>query len=63
MPPSQQQSHILANEQLSAEVFRLTVHAPEIAAAAAPGQFVMVQVSGSLDPLLRRPFSIHSRGA
>ncbi len=56
-------SRILANDRLTAEVFRLTVYAPEIAAAAAPGQFVMVQVSGSLDPLLRRPFSIHSRGA
>uniref|UniRef100_UPI0040576556 dihydroorotate dehydrogenase electron transfer subunit n=1 Tax=Candidatus Electronema sp. TaxID=2698783 RepID=UPI0040576556 len=63
MPPFQQHSRILANEPLTADVFRLTVHAPEIAAAAAPGQFVMVQVSGSLDPLLRRPFSIHSRGA
>jgi dihydroorotate dehydrogenase electron transfer subunit len=63
MPPSQQQNRILVNEPLTAEVFRLTAHAPEIAAAAAPGQFVMVQVSGSLDPLLRRPFSIHSRSA
>jgi dihydroorotate dehydrogenase electron transfer subunit len=63
MPPSQQQSRILANEPLTADVFRLTVHAPEIVAAAAPGQFVMVQVSSSLDPLLQRPFSIHSRGA
>jgi len=63
MPPSQQQSRILANEQLTADVFRLTVHAPEITAAAAPGQFVMVRAAESLDPLLRRPFSIHSRGA
>lgn len=61
--PTSQLSRILANEPLTAEVFRLTVHAPEIAAAASPGQFVMVQVSSSLDPLLRRPFSIHSRGA
>jgi dihydroorotate dehydrogenase electron transfer subunit len=56
-------SPILANEQLTTDVFRLTVHAPEIAAAAAPGQFVMVRAADSLDPLLRRPFSIHSRGA
>lgn len=30
----------------------------EIAAEAAPGQFVMIQVSHDLNPLLRRPFSI-----
>ncbi|WP_417915495.1 dihydroorotate dehydrogenase electron transfer subunit [Candidatus Electronema sp. JM] len=63
MLPLQQQSRILANDRLTADVFRLTIHAPEIAAAASPGQFVMVQVSSSLDPLLRRPFSIHSRSA
>jgi dihydroorotate dehydrogenase electron transfer subunit len=33
--------------------------APRIAAAAQPGQFVMVRVGEGLDPLLRRPFSIH----
>src|SRR5205823_1504813 len=32
--------------------------APEIAAAAAPGQFVMVKTSRAHDPLLRRPFSV-----
>ncbi len=63
MPLSQQQNSILVNEQLTADIFRLTVHAPEIAAAALPGQFVMVRAADSLDPLLRRPFSIHSRGA
>ncbi|MGR0482129.1 MAG: dihydroorotate dehydrogenase electron transfer subunit [Candidatus Electronema sp. V4] len=61
--PTSQLSRILANDRLTADVFRLTIHAPEIAAAASPGQFVMVQVSSSLDPLLRRPFSIHSRSA
>ncbi|XOF35382.1 MAG: dihydroorotate dehydrogenase electron transfer subunit [Candidatus Electrothrix sp. YB6] len=30
-----------------------------MAAAALPGQFVMVRVTDSLDPLLRRPLSIH----
>ena len=59
----QQQNRIRANDCLSTDVFRLTVHAPEIAAVAAPGQFVMVRAAESLDPLLRRPFSIHSRGA
>ena len=37
---------------------RLALAAPEIAAAARPGQFVMVKPSRGMDPLLRRPFSI-----
>src|SRR4029079_13179401 len=32
--------------------------APEIAAAASPGQFVMVKAAAGRDPLLRRPFSL-----
>lgn len=63
MPPFQQQCRIIANDRLTADVFRLTAHAPQIAEAAVPGQFVMVRAAESLDPLLRRPFSIHSRGA
>jgi len=39
-------------------VFRLTLHAPEIASGATPGQFVMVGVSSASDPLLKRPYSI-----
>jgi dihydroorotate dehydrogenase electron transfer subunit len=52
---------IVANKQLSTDIYRMTIEAPEIARAARPGQFLMVQVNG-LDPLLRRPFSIHQRG-
>ncbi len=36
---------------------RLVLHAPEIAGAALPGQFVMVE-SGAKDSLLRRPFGV-----
>ena len=36
----------------------LSLAAPEIAALAQPGQFVMVKPSRGTDPLLRRPFSI-----
>ncbi|MFQ6109340.1 MAG: dihydroorotate dehydrogenase electron transfer subunit, partial [Candidatus Aminicenantales bacterium] len=34
---------------------------PAVASEALPGQFVMVRVADQLDPLLRRPFSIHSK--
>ncbi len=40
--------------------YRLVLKAPETAAAALPGQFVMLRVSENLDPLLARPFGISS---
>ncbi|MCI5151214.1 MAG: hypothetical protein D3916_17830 [Candidatus Electrothrix sp. MAN1_4] len=59
MSEFQQKCSILAKERLAPDVFRLTLHAQEIAAHAQPGEFVMVRVSQGLDPLLRRPLSIH----
>ena len=41
--------------------FLLTLKSPNIAREAKPGQFVMVKVNSLHYPLLRRPFSIHSR--
>src|SRR5215207_7586985 len=49
---------VIANRRLSADYNVLSLAAPEIAAAARPGQFVMIKTSGGQDPLLRRPFSI-----
>jgi dihydroorotate dehydrogenase electron transfer subunit len=40
--------------------YRLVLKAPEAAAVAVPGQFVMLRVTGNLDPLLARPFGISS---
>ena len=59
MPEFQEKSIIVTREQLTADVVRLTLHCPRIAAAAKPGQFVMIRAGETLDPLLRRPFSIH----
>jgi dihydroorotate dehydrogenase electron transfer subunit len=43
------------------DTYRLfTLESPDIAGAAAPGQFIMVRVSSGTQPLLRRPFSIHA---
>jgi dihydroorotate dehydrogenase electron transfer subunit len=56
----QSKAEVLRSEQLTRDVFRLTLFAPEIAKAARPGQFVMLRVTDAgLDPLLRRPFSIY----
>ena len=49
---------VIANARLSDDYSVLSLAAPEIAAAAQPGQFVMVKTSRGHDPLLRRPFSI-----
>ena len=49
---------VTANRRLSADYNVIALAAPAIAAAAAPGQFVMVKLGSGHDPLLRRPFSI-----
>jgi len=52
---------VIANRRLSADYNVLEFEAPEIAAAARPGQFVMIKTSSGIEstaPLLRRPFSI-----
>ena len=49
---------VTANRRLSGDYNVLALAAPAIAAAAAPGQFVMVKLGSSHDPLLRRPFSV-----
>jgi len=59
MTPVQEEAVICRMEQLTADIFRLTAAAPLIAKTVRPGQFVMVKVGADLDPLLRRPFSVH----
>jgi len=59
MPAYQQKAEIIRTEKLSADIYRFTLKTPDIAAASRPGQFVMVRAGEGLDPLLRRPFSIH----
>jgi dihydroorotate dehydrogenase electron transfer subunit len=55
---------VIANRPLSADYNVLALAAPAIAAASAPGQFVMIKANGGpgaagqSDPLLRRPFSV-----
>jgi dihydroorotate dehydrogenase electron transfer subunit len=56
--PSDVAAEIISNRALSADYNVLALAAPAIAAAALPGQFVMVKVGAGNDPLLRRPFSV-----
>jgi len=51
-------AEVLANTRLSSDYNVIELSAPAIAAAAEPGQFVMVKAASGSDPLLRRPFSV-----
>src|SRR5262245_23558121 len=52
------EARVLANARLSPDYNVIALAAPDIAAAATPGQFVMVKPGRAHDPLLRRPFSV-----
>jgi dihydroorotate dehydrogenase electron transfer subunit len=51
-------AEVIANTPLSDDYNVLALSVPTIAAATAPGQFVMVKAAPGHDPLLRRPFSV-----
>ncbi len=50
---------ILENRPVAKDIYEMVLEAPEIAKAARPGQFVNLRLSDKLDPLLRRPISLH----
>jgi dihydroorotate dehydrogenase electron transfer subunit len=56
--PADVDAAVMSNARLSEDYCVVSLGAPEIAALAQPGQFVMVKPSRGMDPLLRRPFSI-----
>ena len=59
MPSSRlHKAKILSHLPAGRGFYRLVLKAPETAASALPGQFVMLRVSENLDPLLARPFGI-----
>lgn len=50
---------VTENIRLARNTFRIRLHAPEIARAIRPGQFVMLRLPGATDPLLGRPFALY----
>ena len=50
---------IQKNEAIASNCFLMKLFAPEIAKTAKAGQFVHLKVTEGLDPLLRRPISLH----
>lgn len=47
------------NVCLARNTYRIRLHCPELARAIRPGQFLMVRLPGSTDPLLGRPFALY----
>ncbi len=52
-------AEVVAHRQIASQEFILTLFAPKIVASAQAGQFVSLQISQQIQPLLRRPISIH----
>ena len=46
--------------QLTQDIYKFTVKAPEIVKQAKPGNFIEIRVSEQTEPLLRRPISIYN---
>jgi len=61
-PRMQFNSMVISNIEVSPGYFRIRLTAPVEVAGTLPGQFVMVKVRDSIDPLLRRPFGIFDVG-
>jgi dihydroorotate dehydrogenase electron transfer subunit len=58
--PANRHATLVAREPLDEAYFLLTFRHPEIAHSARAGQFVMIKAGVSVEPPLRRPFSILS---
>ncbi|MBN2104974.1 dihydroorotate dehydrogenase electron transfer subunit [bacterium] len=50
---------ITEQHSITNNIYRMRLKAPMIASSAKPGQFIHIKVRTGIDPLLRRPFSIH----
>ena len=55
----QTKARIVSRKKVAKDIFRISLHAPEICKTAQPGQFINIRLTEMKDPLLRRPFSIH----
>lgn len=55
----QQTAQVVENVALAERTYRIRLHCPKIAMAIRPGQFVMLRLLGTSDPLLGRPFALY----
>jgi dihydroorotate dehydrogenase electron transfer subunit len=59
--PLRTQGIVLKNNKIQSLYFLLEIDCPPIATLIKPGQFVMLKIYGSQDPILRRPFSLFKK--
>ena len=52
-------ARVLEHVPLAERTFRVRLECPELAAAIRPGQFVMLRLPNTTDPLLGRPFALY----
>jgi dihydroorotate dehydrogenase electron transfer subunit len=50
---------IMANRRLARNTYCVRLQAPELAQLIRPGQFLMLRLAGTTDPLLGRPFALY----
>src|SRR5207302_29972 len=50
---------VLENVRLARDTYRVRLGAPQLAAAIRPGQFLMLRLPRTCDPLLGRPFALY----
>jgi dihydroorotate dehydrogenase electron transfer subunit len=55
----QSRALVLENVPLAQRTYRIRLQVPELAAAIRPGQFLMVRLLETTDPLLGRPFALY----
>jgi dihydroorotate dehydrogenase electron transfer subunit len=58
-PLLQASVRVAANTLLARNTYCIRFHSPELAAAIRPGQFLMLRLPGTSDPLLGRPFALY----
>jgi dihydroorotate dehydrogenase electron transfer subunit len=52
-------ARVVEHVPLAERTFRVRLHCPELVAAIRPGQFVMLRLPNTTDPLLGRPFALY----
>jgi dihydroorotate dehydrogenase electron transfer subunit len=50
---------VLLNRRLARDTYGIRLQAPELARSIRPGQFIMLRMPGTSDPLLGRPFALY----
>jgi dihydroorotate dehydrogenase electron transfer subunit len=59
LPRYERDAPVVAHERIVGNEFEIVFHAPEVARAAQPGQFLELLFGESYAPLVRRPFSLY----